>query len=1118
MICAPRPPRSFVLALVLSSLLFGCSREEGAAPPEQAAIPEAPAPEASAPAPAWTPEVIERNNRAVALMGRFDYEGAREIFAALARERPDDPDLAVNLAIATLNRNQEGDTQQALSLAESILRKHPEHLRARYVAGLLRLYEGDAAAAAEHFRKVLDADPTDAHAAYYLGQALAQIGDTQGAVVAYQRAIEHDPYLRSAYYGAFQALRKLRRAEEARALIEQYQRLAKNPRAHLAEFKYTRMGPKAEALAIGRATGTPVATPEGPLFSAARTLAVRAPQIPEDGLGALNVVDLDGDGRLDVFVAGRQRNLVLRGTPDGAFEPLTQHPLARVTDTLAAAFGDYDNDGRTDAYLLRHGTNLLFRQTESGWEDVTEATGTADGERESVDGAFLDADHDGDLDLWVVNGDGPDALLNNNGDGTFRDIAPERDIAGDRPSRTARPVDLDRDRDVDLVLLAEQPPHPIYLNDRLWAYRHARGWAGYRGHAALAMAAGDLDADGWPELYTLALDGRLLRWRADAARPERLAQVPAPQGEFATLTVLDVDGDGRLDLLVAHTRGWWVVDGQGKTRFEARPDPAHPFVAVTPILMEPQRGYAVLAQQSDGVLRLWPAGPGRHAFVALAFSGKADTAQSMRSNASGIGVQLALRVGNRWTLADTYRLSGGPGQGLQPLALGLGGAHRADFVSLEWPDGVFQTEMDLEPGLHRITETQRQLSSCPVLFAWDGQRFGFVTDLLGVGGVGYAIGPGQYAEPRPWEYLLLPEGALAPRDGELILKLTEPMEEATYLDQVRLHVYDLPPGWQLVPDERMDTGVPAATGRPLFYRTSWLPVQAVNDRGEDVLDAVRHADGHAAPVGPKDPRFIGRLTREHRLTLRFERPIEGGPGRPVLVIDGWVEYPYSQTHFAAWQAGAEFEAPSLDVQDASGRWQPLLSEFGYPAGMPRRMALPLSALPAGTEALRLRTNMEIYWDRIAVAFAEPPPRGLRHQVLDIGEARLGKPGFPKRITWAQNRPDFRYDLRKPFWDTRYMAGWYTRLGPVTELVARHDDAVAIFGPGEEIELRFPAPAAPPPAGWTRRYVLEARGWAKDMDLFTKDGETLAPLPHSGQDPREARRLHQQYNLRYLAGP
>ena len=125
---------------------------------------------------------------------------------------------------------------------------------------------------------------------------------------------------------------------------------------------------------------------------------------------------------------------------------------------------------------------------------------------------------------------------------------------------------------------------------------------------------------------------------------------------------------------------------------------------------------------------------------------------------------VALRVGSRWTLQDYLRPLSGPGQGLQPLAFGLGGAGGADFVAIDWSDGVFQSELDLAAGQqHRITETQRQLSSCPVLFAWDGRQHVFVSDLLGVGGLGYFLEPGVYAPPHPRENFLLPADLLVPR-------------------------------------------------------------------------------------------------------------------------------------------------------------------------------------------------------------------------------------------------------------------------------------------------------------------------------------------------------------------
>jgi hypothetical protein len=295
-----------------------------------------------------------------------------------------------------------------------------------------------------------------------------------------------------------------------------------------------------------------------------------------------------------------------------------------------------------------------------------------------------------------------------------------------------------------------------------------------------------------------------------------------------------------------------------------------------------------------------------------------------------------------------------------------------------------------------------------------------------------------------------------------------------------------------------------------------VPVSAVNQRGEQVTDSILAVDGRAAPVGELDHRFIGRLRREHVLTLEFAQPLDAAPGEPMLIADGWVEYPYSQTSFAAWQAGANFDAPTLEARDDTGRWHQLREGFGYPAGMPRRMSLPLPPLPSGTRALRLRSNMEIYWDRLALAYAEPLPQ-VRISRLPLALARVAKTGYALRTTSAQRRPHYDYGRRSPFWDARYLAGDYTRLGRVDELLAETDDALAIIGSGEEIHLEFLAPAAPPQSGWTRQLVLESNGWAKDMDLFTKDGETLQPLPRRSGASARVSRLHERYNQRHQTG-
>jgi hypothetical protein len=84
-----------------------------------------------------------------------------------------------------------------------------------------------------------------------------------------------------------------------------------------------------------------------------------------------------------------------------------------------------------------------------------------------------------------------------------------------------------------------------------------------------------------------------------------------------------------------------------------------------------------------------------------------------------------------------------------------------------------------------------------------------------------------------------------------------------------------------------------------------------------------------------------------------------------------------------------------------------------------------------------------------------------------------------------------------------------------DLVQTHDDAVAVFGPGEEVHMEFAANLPPVKEGWTRRFVLECRGWCKDMDLFTKEGETVGPMPGESSPVREA--LHRQFNTRFESG-
>lgn len=1075
-----------------------------------------------APVAVVTPELVERNNRAVGLMGQFDFSAAADAFAAVHAAAPGWPGGRLNLAIALMNRQGAGDTPRSEALLRELLDDPAVARRARYVLGLLLVHDGREAEALPLLTAAANAEPPDGFAAYFVGQ-LRQAEAPAEALEWHRKAAALEPLLRSAYYGAFLALRRLNREDEAAARLAQFQVLERHPQAIVAEFKYTRMGPLSEAITVDLPAERPAALPAGGRFQAAVPLVADSSIKWRRGgpSRSITVADINGDDVLDLFIAdavaapGANAVLIGRGASH-TFE--ANHPLAAVTDVRAALWGDLDDDGLVDVVLCRpNGGTRIWRQTSAGqWRDITSASGVRLPRTDIVDGAVFDADHDGDLDIWLVNAAGPNELLNNDGGLRFRAIGAQAGVSGDgRPSLGLAVADLDNDRDADVMVLKAEPPHDIFLNGRVWEYRRDERAGELVAARLSALVAADLDADGDTELYT-ASDRGIERWRRGAAgvwRREPLA--PAASGGAARLATADTNGDGALELMATAGDGWIVIDPAATARIVA----AAPGGTSAPggwsiAHLDAARGPSLIGLREDGVPVVWHPGPGRHNYVGLRLSGRDPASDQRRSNVSGLGARVALRTASRWTAFDSTRLESGPGQSSQPTSIGLGGARRADFVAITWSDGVFQTELALESGrLHRIAETQRQLSSCPVLFAWDGARFGFVTDILGVGGIGFFERPGVYSAPDPRENVLLPIAAVMPVDGAYRLKLAEPMEEVTYLDHASLVAYDLPPGWQMALDERKAITGPAPTGVPVFYREEQLAAHAFNDAGEDVTATLAAADRAAAGPAAIDPRFIG-LARPYSVTLTFDRPIDRGPGRPVLLVDGWVEYPYAQTVFAAWQAGAVYEAPTLEARDRAGRWHVVAREFGYPAGMPRQMTLPLPPLPAGTTALRLRTSQEIYWDRISVVYAESLP-GAQRQVLALGSARLESSGFARRTTGPQRAPRYDDQASAPLADTRHPRGWYTEFGRIDPLVTEADDAVAIFGPGEAIVLDFAAPAAPVPAGWTRRLVLEARGWCKDMDLYTLDGETIEPLP--GRDTAARARLHPRFNTRYAAG-
>ncbi len=89
------------------------------------------------------PAVIEQHDRGVALMGQFDYAAAHDVFAALEEQHPTWADVKIDLAISKLNRREPDDVANAEALLDSVIRSHPDKLRAKYCRAILLLYAAE---------------------------------------------------------------------------------------------------------------------------------------------------------------------------------------------------------------------------------------------------------------------------------------------------------------------------------------------------------------------------------------------------------------------------------------------------------------------------------------------------------------------------------------------------------------------------------------------------------------------------------------------------------------------------------------------------------------------------------------------------------------------------------------------------------------------------------------------------------------------------------------------------------------------------------------------------------------------------------------------------------------
>jgi hypothetical protein len=460
-----------------------------------------------------------------------------------------------------------------------------------------------------------------------------------------------------------------------------------------------------------------------------------------------------------------------------------------------------------------------------------------------------------------------------------------------------------------------------------------------------------------------------------------------------------------------------------------------------------------------------------------------------------------------------------------PLLFDTGSAASVDVVRITWPNGLIQNETMQAAGRgYTYQEEQRLSGSCPMIWTWNGRAIQFITDVLGVAPLGASDGEGTYFPVDHVEYVSIPGDALAPVDGHYDIRVTEELSEVSYLDQIQLLAVDHPAATEIFTNEKFK-GPPYPEFR-LFgvgrrvYPVSARSFESPGDPGRDVLASLLARDQKYPDQFPRSQLGVAAT---HTLELDFGKAAPDG--RAVLLLNGWVDWADGSTFRAAAQ---EFKGglimPYLEMQDASGQWKTVNQDMGMPSGKPKTIAVELR-FPSASRKVRIVTNLCVYWDEIFLSEG-PSEAQVEPREVPLVSADLHFRGFSRtQIHPERKQPDtFFYDnvSSNSFWNPT--AGLYTRYGDVRELLGNVDDRLVILGSGDEIRLQF-SPLPPPPAGWTRDFILKVDGWAKDRDPNTAFSTSVEPLPFHAMsrypypageyfpDDAEHRRYRQQYNTR-----
>jgi tetratricopeptide (TPR) repeat protein len=1089
-------------------------------------------------APSKQADAAKLNNFGTALMNQQLLERAAAKFADAYQLDPALVHAEVNRGIALIYLQKMPEARQALEQAAA---QDPKDPHIWYALGILYRIEADYPKALENFQRAAALDPDDADTHYFLGSVYLELHQAEPALAEFQAALKLNPIHASAQFGLAKVLQRLGRREEATTAFQRFETLNREKIASPLAHTYGDEGHY--SLVQDALTQNPQVGAMIPLTFTPQTIDHGAGATP----AAAQTNDLPRGGACLIAPAGDHSYLLVMGSGAEAIQayarsgagsfvrvPSAQTGLVASGIGVSCTVGDFDNDGLPDVAVAMSDRVLLFKNSGGGkFTDVTTASGVQPANHPAGI-TFVDYDHDGDLDLFVTGrpsapGSKPNVLWRNNGNGTFTNWTEQAGLGGEGATVAATLSDLNNDRAVDLLVTGSGPAPTFFANPREGLFKSSPLFATAGLPPTVGAVVLDFNKDGWMDVaLTHAGSPGITLWRN--VQGKRFERVPLPVEDVIAgwgLTAIDIDNDGWLDLVAVvqtqHGPELRALRNLGSAGFE---DVTARVKLDQVKLVEPRALIAadvdgdgaadlIVTQLNGDPLLLRNEGGNRNHSLLISLKGVAD-------NKSAIGTKVEVFADGIWQKFEVTGASGYLSQGAQEILAGIGSSEHADMVRMLWPTGVPQdeTEIGTKTSL-AITELDRRGSSCPTLFAWNGKKYEFISDVIGAAVVGHWVSPTAKNTADPDEWIKVDGSQLQPRGGYLSLRFGEPMEEVNYIDQVRLVAVDHAAGTEVYPSERFLSEPPFASGRAIVSAAAHPVAGAWDDKGRDVSEQLRARD-HKYVRDFTNLSFAG-FANQHALTLDLGEWTAANPLR--LLLHGFIEYFSASSMYAAWQAGLQPMPPYVEAQLPNGAWKRVLDDMGFPAGLPRTIVVDLTGkLPPGTRRIRLVTNLQIYWDQALIDNGPEVPQLMRQTELPLASAQLAFRGYPEQID-GKTPGDLTYNYQHisqtgPFTRSR---GSYTKYGEVTPLLRSVDEAFVIFGSGEDIDLEFSTTSLPRLApGWKRDYFFYANGFVKDMDFYEASPFTVADLPFHGMStypypasehyPQDERRM--QYELEW----